>query len=696
MSKTKQIVTSLIFHIAIGITVWFLIFNAITSLIGYYSFNNSYKEEYKESAFRTAELSAAVVNGDYIDEYLSFAGKGTVTDQNGNDYFDINSFTPNDEYGEAYKDQWTRLDILSHKLDVNLVYVIAIDTTDYASFKSVINCPNSDKVPYKPWTIGHTEKTNEQYTEIYKKMYAGTLDEAYVMRTKNLNGSVPHVTALLPIKNSAGETVAVLCVQRSMEELTTVSKNYLTKTLLSTVGLIIISVIIMILYLRREFITPTHKIISEAERFAIAGTINDDFKLGEQTKIREIKQMADSLKKMEQDTVNYIENLTTVTAERERIDTELTLAKRIQANVLPSLFPPFPDRYEFDIFASMTPAKEVGGDFYDFFLIDKNHLGLVMADVSGKGVPAALFMMATKNLIKTYALNGGTPSEILTAVNREICKSNHDDMFVTVWLGILDLTTGNVTAANAGHEYPVIKHRNGSFELFKDKHGFVIGGIDTSKYRDYEFKLGLGDSLFLYTDGVPEANNKNLELFGNERMLKALNRATDDSPRSILAAVNNAINNFVGDAPAFDDITMMSIKFNAIQNKNSITTHPDMNSVSIVSQFLNNRSEHFELQPKLKNKLQIAVDEIYSNIMRYSTAETATVFCEKQENSVVLTFIDDGVEYDPTAAKKPDITLSAEDREIGGLGIFMVKNTARSMNYSRENNKNKLTIEYKI
>lgn len=696
MSKTKQIVTSLIFHMVIGITVWFLIFNAITSVIGYYSFNNSYKEEYKESALRTAELSAAVVNGDYIDEYLSFTDKGTVTDQDGNDYFDINSFTPKDEYGEAYKDQWTRLDILSHKLDVNLVYVIAVDTTDYASFKSVINCPNSDKVPYKAWTIGHTEKTNEQYTEIYKEMYAGNLDEAYVMRTKNLNGSAPHVTALLPIENSAGETVAVLCVQRSMEELTTVSQKYLTKTLLSTVGLIIISVVVMILYLRKEFVTPTHKIIAEAERFANSNTINDDFKLGEQTKIREIKQMAESLKKMEQDTVNYIDNLTTVTAERERIDTELTLAKRIQANVLPSLFPPFPDRYEFDIFASMTPAKEVGGDFYDFFLIDKNRLGLVMADVSGKGVPAALFMMATKNLIKTYALNDGTPSEILTAVNREICKSNHDDMFVTVWFGILDLTTGNVTASNAGHEYPVIKHRDGSFELFKDKHGFVIGGLDTAKYRDYEFKLGLGDSLFLYTDGVPEANNKDLELFGIERMLKALNSTADDSPRSILATVNNAINDFVGDAPAFDDITMMSIKFNAIQNENSITTHPDMNSVSIVSQFLNNRLEHFELQPKLKNKLQIAVDEIYSNIMRYSTAKTVTVFCEKQEGSVVLTFIDDGVEYDPTAAKEPDVTLSAEDREIGGLGIFMVKNTAQSMNYSREDNKNKLTIVYKI
>ena len=681
---------------AIGITVWFLIFNAITSTIGYFSFNTAYKREYEESAFRTAELSKAVVNGDYIDEYLSFADEGIAIDSDGNEYFDINSFNVDNEYGEAYKDQWTRLDILSHKLDVDLVYVITVDTTDYCSFKSVVNCPNSDKVPYKPWVIGHTEKANEQYIEILKEMYEGTLDKAYVTRTKNLDGADPHVTALLPVKNSLGETTAIICVQRSMEELAIVSQKYLTKTLLSTIGLIIISVVIMVLYLRKEFVTPTHKIIAEAKRFSESNSINDDFKLGEETKIREIKQMADSLKNMELDTVHYIDNLTTVTAERERIDTELSLAKRIQANVLPSLFPPFPDRYEFDIFASMTPAKEVGGDFYDFFLIDKSHLGLVMADVSGKGVPAALFMMATKNLIKTCALNGGTPSEILSAINREICKSNHDDMFVTVWFGILDLTTGTVIATNAGHEYPVLKRRNGAFELIKDKHGFVIGGISTAKYHDYEINLGLGDSLFLYTDGVPEANNKNLELFGTERMLEALNSTVDDSPKAVLAAVNNAIDEFVGDAPAFDDLTMMSIKFNAIQDENSITTHPDMNSVSIVSQFLNGKAEQFQLQSKLKNKLQIAVDEIYSNIMRYSTAETATVVCEKQDNSVVLTFIDDGVEYDPTAAQDPDITLSAEDREIGGLGIFMVKNTAESMRYVREDNKNKLTITYKI
>lgn len=641
-------------------------------------------------------MSKAVVNGDYIDKYLSFADNGTMTDENGNDYFDINSFTSSDEYSEAYKDQWTRLDILSHKLGVNLVYVIAVDTTDYSSFTSVINCPNSDKVPYKPWAIGHTEESNEQYIEIYKEMYAGTLDDAYVMRTKNLNGAAPHVTALLPIKNSSGNTTAILCVQRSMEELEGVSQKYLTRTLLSTIGLIIVSVVIMVLYLRKEFVIPTHRIIAEAERFAKDNTINNEFKLGDETKITEIKQMADSLKSMERNTVHYMEDLTTVTAERERIDTELALAKRIQANVLPSLFPPFPDRYEFDIFATMTPAKEVGGDFYDFFLIDKNHLGLVMADVSGKGVPAALFMMATKNLIKTYALNGGTPSEILTAVNREICKSNHDDMFVTVWFGILDLTSGNVIASNAGHEYPVIKHRGGNFELFKDKHGFVIGGLDTAKYRDYEFTLGMGDSLFLYTDGVPEASNKALEQFGNDRMLKALNSATDCSSKAVLSAVNDAINDFVGETEAFDDITMMAIKFNAMQNENSITTYPDVNSVGIVSKFINNRAEHFELQPKIKNKLQIAVDEIYSNIMRYSTAKTATVFCEKQEDTVTLTFIDNGVEYDPTCAKDPDVTLSAEDREIGGLGIFMVKKTAESMAYKREDNKNKLTIVYKI
>lgn len=241
---------------------------------------------------------------------------------------------------------------------------------------------------------------------------------------------------------------------------------------------------------------------------------------------------------------------------------DLTLATRIQADMLPNIFPAFPEREEFDIYASMNPAKEVGGDFYDFFFIDDTHLGLVMADVSGKGVPAALFMMIAMTLIKNNAMTGKSPAEVLSATNEQICANNREEMFVTVWFGILDLETGKITAANAGHEFPMVKSTDGDFELLKDHHGFVIGGMEGMKYKEYEIQMNPGSKLFLYTDGVPEATNSNDELFGVERALDALNIDSNRSPMELLQAVDGAVDVFVGDAPQFDDLTMLCIKYN--------------------------------------------------------------------------------------------------------------------------------------
>ena len=246
--------------------------------------------------------------------------------------------------------------------------------------------------------------------------------------------------------------------------------------------------------------------------------------------------------------------------ESSRIETELSMATRIQADMLPNIFPAFPERDEFEVFASMEPAKEVGGDFYDFFMIDDDHLGMVMADVSGKGVPAALFMMMSKILVNNFAMMGGSPAKVLEQVNTQICKNNKEEMFVTVWLGMLELSTGKVRAANAGHEYPILRKANGEFELFKDKHGFVIGGMEGVRYKEYEFLLEKGGTLFLYTDGVAEATNANNVLFGTERMLLALNQDPQAAPKTLLSNMRQAVDAFVGDAPQFDDMTMLCVK----------------------------------------------------------------------------------------------------------------------------------------
>lgn len=273
----------------------------------------------------------------------------------------------------------------------------------------------------------------------------------------------------------------------------------------------------------------------------------------------ETEVLALSFKSLTERIKDYIDEVQTITAEKERIGAELNVATQIQADMLPCIFPAFPDRDEFDIFASMTPAKEVGGDFYDFFLLDDDHLAMVMADVSGKGVPAALFMVISKTLIKDQAQMCRSPKTILEEVNNKLIESNAEGMFVTVWLGILEISTGKIIASNAGHEYPAMRKANGEFELIKDKHGMMVGAMPGVKYTDYEMELEKGGCLFVYTDGVPEATDANCQLFGTDRMIDALNKEPLASPEALLKNVKDATDEFIGDAPQFDDLTMLAV-----------------------------------------------------------------------------------------------------------------------------------------
>ena len=275
----------------------------------------------------------------------------------------------------------------------------------------------------------------------------------------------------------------------------------------------------------------------------------------------EIEVLAESFAKQSARTMLYIDQIKRVTAEKERIGAELDMASQIQASQLPRLFPAFPNRKEFSLYASMTPAKEVGGDFYDFFMIDQDHIGLVMADVSGKGVPAALLMMVARVLIKSGLQNGKSPGEALESVNNQLCESNDAGFFVTMWVAVLEISTGKGVAANAGHEHPVLRRAGGSYELVIYRHSMPVATMEGIPFRQHEFQLNPGDSIFVYTDGVAEATNGANELYGTGRMLNALNSEPDAQPGQILANVMNDIHAFVDGAEQFDDITMLCFRY---------------------------------------------------------------------------------------------------------------------------------------
>ena len=282
------------------------------------------------------------------------------------------------------------------------------------------------------------------------------------------------------------------------------------------------------------------------------------------TSDNEIESLAESFSSMVGELNRYIEEVRDVTSAKERIEAELSMATEIQASQLPDKFP---ERDDFEIFASMNPAKEVGGDFYDFFMIDKDHLGLVIADVTGKGVPAALFMMISKILIKNHLQNNESPEEALNKVNKQLLENNKAGLFVTAWVAKIDLNTGDCLICNAGHEHPALKRAGGKFELIKYRHAPPVAVDEDFMFKEHPFKLEPGDYIYVYTDGVTEATDKDNELFGTDRMIDALNVNPDSNPKIILNTVAKHINDFVAEAPQFDDITMLGFRFNGRQNE---------------------------------------------------------------------------------------------------------------------------------
>ncbi len=512
----------------IGFALALFFFTSV--FVGFYYYHTE-MQEFSDTAYSYARTASNIIDGDRVLRYLDPDGPGE------------------DEYYMAI-----------------MKYLVSARNENPVMKYFYVFVPHEDDLTYV-WDaegvegaspLGYTEEYMDGGKEAIDAVFNKDPAQKVLIFNDETYGRIS--CAYYPIYNSDGEPVAVVGVDLAMEGIEHELVLYLLVIIAAISFVSTVMIIIYYFLLNRMLVKPISKL--NAATKGLVGNLDKNVKFDLNIHTNdEIEELAGTFKKTNADLRKYIKELSAVTAEKERIGAELNVATRIQADMLPSIFPAFPRRDEFDLFASMSPAKEVGGDFYDFYLIDDDHIALVVADVSGKGVPAALFMVIAKTLIKSRAMLGESPSQILYNVNNQLSEGNESSMFVTVWLAVIQLSTGKGLAANAGHEHPAIRRAGGKYELSVYRHSPAVAMIEGMKFPEHEFELHPGDSLFMYTDGVAEAVDPAYEQFGTDRMLDALNKNPDASPEKQAKTVRAAIDKFVGEAEQFDDITMLCLKY---------------------------------------------------------------------------------------------------------------------------------------
>lgn len=491
---------------------------------------------YRDTAFSYTNSAAEIIDGDKISHYLETGEK--------DEYYEeilsyLNTFRYNTEIQYFY--------VFVPEED-ELVYIWDANMLKEGETEIEI-CEFGDREAY--WS--ETDKDT-----IHKIFY--DKEECLELTLSNDEKYGSMASAYSVIYDSNGEQVAVVGVDMYMTNLQADMRQFLNIVPFVIIIIILAAIWLFYSFVKKRIVTPINT-LRDASKSMVQNLEKDQAIEVSIDTGDEIEELFDSFKEMYGDVKDYINKLEFVTAEKERIGAELDVAKHIQGSMLPCIFPAFPERREIDIYATMEPAKEVGGDFYDFFMVDDRHLAIVMADVSGKGVPAALFMVIGKTLIKDHTVPGRDLGKVFSEVNNLLCESNSEELFITAFEGVLDLVTGEFVYVNAGHEMPFISKSNGDFEPYKIPAGFVLAGMEGIKYKAGSIMLEPGDKVFQYTDGVTEATNVNNELYGMHRLEKVLNTVKDKVPDEILPAVKNDIDAFVGEADQFDDITMLCLEY---------------------------------------------------------------------------------------------------------------------------------------
>ena len=532
----------------IGCAVFITLLSLIMGSIGFLTYYNGIVGRYETYLHDILKLAMTEIDGDDLERCIREKSKS-----------------------EQYERTQDFLNRIKEYYDIKYIYIVKpmnLDETDNMMdvMAGITRAEAEEDYDYYSVELGRL--TGDYYSpEIVRHYMDACAIPGEVSFYRNKSEEFGYMyTGMIPILDSAGEPVAVLAADLSMQEITRVWQRYWMIVGAEILILVTFFLFSMYQWLRKRVIAPLKQLEEVSASFVESSRQTQDpsridYKRADIHTGDEMEVLSDALNAMFDDTRRYMTNLLCVTAEKEKIGAELNVATQIQADMLPRIFPAFPDRREFDLYALMHPAREVGGDFYDFFLIDEDHLCMVIADVSGKGVPAALFMVIAKTLIKNQAMMGDNPADILGKVNEQLCEGNDAMLFVTVWISILTISTGKGIAANAGHEHPVIRRAGGSYELVVYRHSPAVAAMEGMRFRQHSFELHPGDRLFVYTDGVPEATNAENELFGNERMLDVLNSQPARKPHALLETMKREIDIFVGEAPQFDDITMLCLDY---------------------------------------------------------------------------------------------------------------------------------------
>jgi len=544
MKNKRFNVTGLAGRLILGLAIFVALVTVGSISVGINTYRASTYRHYNDVAYQVARSVELLFDKEQLkawsDATFEYNTSGTGIEK-------IEEIRQSEDY-LAYLDTFTNL---RRGMDVDDIFIGAVNGDE------IYYILDTDPLEDRRYTLGDSSGIEVYISEGLRSAWqTGIPYSGYLIHETDYG---QNITAVYPIVHG-GSTIAFVAVESPMRTLESDVNSYIFTVLIIVCIISVILFVLTAFILVNLLIRPIKTISHEAAYF-----VENENEISENLrKIKnrdEIQVLAESVLKMEIGINEYISNLTRVTAEKERIGAELNVAAKIQADMLPGVFPAFPERHEFDLYALMNPAKEVGGDFYDFFLIDEDHIGLVIADVSGKGVPAALFMVIAKTLIKNRALMGGSPSEVLAYANDQLGEGNDAELFVTVWFAIIEISTGKGLAANAGHEHPVLRRKDGSFELVKYRHSPAVATMPGINFKEHEFKLEPGDCLYVYTDGVTEATRSDNELFGTDRMTASLNKNPDANPKTMLETVRADIDEFVGDAPQFDDITMLGFKY---------------------------------------------------------------------------------------------------------------------------------------